>query len=302
MPMLMHYSYFLWINQIINIIAVAILKWSVCAYLLVLDFSKVYRAIVWFSILVITAINFLAPVFTLFGCAPLEANWNRGIKEKKCWAVGNLPLSYAQGIVNILTDVVYVVAPIIYLSRVQLPKRTQWGLRMVFLFSIVATLCSIFKTVELRSITGTTDPTWSGVNLSIWSGSELQVGIFIASLPPLRKAFDRLFHKYLPGLTTSHKSPGYGTPADAYGGRSGHTNGDIRMNTMGKGDRSTRKSYHVGESVLDSDSESERAILEDEERRAGSGIIKTTGITVTEEARSTHHDSPSADGSRKSSL
>lgn len=107
--MLMRYSYYLWINQIINIIAVAILKWSICAYLLVLDFSRLYRAIVWVSILVITAINFLAPVFTLFGCAPLEANWNRAIKDKKCWAVGNLPLSYAQGIVNVFTDLVYVI-------------------------------------------------------------------------------------------------------------------------------------------------------------------------------------------------
>ena len=107
--MLMRYAYFLWINQTINIVAVAILKWSICAYLLVLDFSRLYRAIVWFSIVVITAINFLAPVFTLFGCAPLEANWNRAIKDKKCWAVGNLPLSYAQGIVNVVTDLVYVV-------------------------------------------------------------------------------------------------------------------------------------------------------------------------------------------------
>ncbi|KAJ4350391.1 uncharacterized protein N0V89_009012 [Didymosphaeria variabile] len=112
LPMLMKYSYYLWINQIINIVAVAILKWSICAYLLVLDFSKLYRAIVWFSILVITAINFLAPVFTLFGCAPLEANWNRAIVNKKCWAVGTLPLSYAQGIVNVLTDVVYVVVSV----------------------------------------------------------------------------------------------------------------------------------------------------------------------------------------------
>lgn len=132
---LMRYSYMLWINQIVNIIAVAVLKWSICAYLLVADFSKFYRAIVWFSIVLITAFNFLAPVLTLFGCTPLEANWNRGIKGK-CWAKGTLPLSFTQGIMNVLTDVMYVVAPIIYLSQVQLPKRTQWSLRAVFLLSI----------------------------------------------------------------------------------------------------------------------------------------------------------------------
>jgi hypothetical protein len=39
---------------------------------------------------------------------------------------------------------------------------------------------------------------------------------------------------------------------------------------------------HPGESVLDSDSESERAILEDEEGKAA-GIMKTTKVTVLEE-------------------
>ncbi|KAF1969998.1 hypothetical protein BU23DRAFT_557171 [Bimuria novae-zelandiae CBS 107.79] len=290
--MIMTYSYWLWINQTINIVAVAVLKWSICAYLLVLDFSTVYRAIVWFSILVITGINFLAPVFTLFGCAPLEANWNRGITEKKCWAVGNLPLSYSQGVVNILTDVVYVVAPIVYLSKVQLPKRTQWGLRVVFLLSLIAMLCSIFKTVELKNINGTMDPTWTSADLSIWSGAELQVGIFIASLPPLHKVFDDLFRKYMPGLSNSgHKStPLYGTPGQGYAGRS--TQGDgIRMSTMGKSERGTRKNYTPGESVLDSDSESEKAILDDEERRIDeSGIMKTTGIVITEGPRNIRHD------------
>ena len=135
MTVILRYSYFLWIVQIVNIIGVALLKWSICAYLLVLNFSKVYQGIVWLSILMVTAFNFLAPVLTLFGCTPLEANLNRGVTGK-CWARGTLELSYAQGISNILTDVVYMAAPLIYLSRVQLSKRTQWGLRVVFLLSI----------------------------------------------------------------------------------------------------------------------------------------------------------------------
>jgi hypothetical protein len=136
LPGIMRYSYYLWVTQIINIIAVSFLKWSICAWLLVLNFSKLYRVIVWFSILMVTAFNFLAPVLTLFGCSPLEANWNYGYQPRKCWAKGTLELSYTQGISNILTDVVYMAAPIIYLSRVQLSKKTQLGIRIVFLLSI----------------------------------------------------------------------------------------------------------------------------------------------------------------------
>ncbi|PVI05908.1 hypothetical protein DM02DRAFT_667906 [Periconia macrospinosa] len=276
LPNILRYSHLLWVNQIVNIIAVAILKWSICAYLLVADFSKLYRAIVWFSILLILAFNFLAPVLTLFGCVPLEANWNRGVKGK-CWAKGTLPLSYAQGIINILTDVMYVVAPLIYLSQVQLPKRTQWSLRFVFILSIAATVCSIFKTIELKTITKTKDPTWDGVNLAIWSGSELYVGILIASLPPLRKAFDDFFKRYFPklGQTTRSNTGGY----ENYGKETSASH-NIHLQTFGS--KNPRANRPQGESVLDSDDESAKAILDDGPFK-GDGIRKTTQVTIDEE-------------------
>ncbi|KAF2015173.1 hypothetical protein BU24DRAFT_424060 [Aaosphaeria arxii CBS 175.79] len=275
---ILKYAYLLWVSQITNIIAVAILKWSICAYLLVLNFSKSYRIIIWLSILMITVFNFLIPVLTLFGCTPLESNWNPGITKKKCWARGTLPLSYTQGVSNILTDVVYAVAPIVYLASVQLSKRTQWGLRVVFLLSVIGTVCSIFKTIELKVIVKTMDPTWDGINLTIWSSAELSVGIFIACLPPLRKPFDRVFKKILPStLTGSHKTPQYG-----YGyGRSTNRN-DIRMSNFG-GSR-VPKNAHPLESNVSPDDESERAILEDEESGKSGGITRTTKVTVVEES------------------
>jgi hypothetical protein len=136
-PQLRQYSYYLWIDQILNLIAVSFLKWSICAWLLVLNFSRVYQAIIWLSILMVTALNFLAPILTLMGCVPLEKSWNYGYQgDGYCWARGNIYLSYTQGISNIITDIVYMAAPLIYLSRVQLSKRTQIGIRIVFLMSI----------------------------------------------------------------------------------------------------------------------------------------------------------------------
>ena len=130
------YSYFVWVGQIVNLMGVALLKWSICAYLLALKFSKIYTVIVWISILMVTVFNCILPLMGQLNCVPLEANWNRSM-EGRCWYKGPEVLTYAQGITNIITDIVYVVAPILYLSSIQLPKRTQWGVRIVFALGLM---------------------------------------------------------------------------------------------------------------------------------------------------------------------
>ncbi|KAF2708442.1 hypothetical protein K504DRAFT_535041 [Pleomassaria siparia CBS 279.74] len=206
------YSYYLYINQVINLIAMTVLKLSICAYLLALNFSTIYIVVVWASILMVTVFNFLLPIMSIFGCRPFEANWNRALKGK-CWFQSGPGLTYMQGVSNCVTDAVYVIAPLIYLRTIQLPSRTQWGLRVVFLLSIMATVCSIFKTYELSSLAKTNDPTWDGVDLTIWSATELSVGILVASLPPMRKQFDKLFRYILPTtMQSKSETPGKSIP------------------------------------------------------------------------------------------
>jgi hypothetical protein len=38
---------------------------------------------------------------------------------------------------NIVTDLIYTFAPLVYISRVQLNKRTVWGVRIVFLLGLM---------------------------------------------------------------------------------------------------------------------------------------------------------------------
>ena len=44
---------------------------------------------------------------------------------------------YSGAATNILTDLIYTVAPLVYISRVQLPNRTLWGVRAVFLLGLM---------------------------------------------------------------------------------------------------------------------------------------------------------------------
>lgn len=201
-----------------------------------------------------------------------------------------------QGVSNIITDVVYIVAPIIYLSTVQLSSRTQWGLRLVFCLGLMyvstpfsllapslssptqltppsATICSIFKTVELRVLQKTRDPTWDGVNLTIWSATELSVGILVASLPPLRKQFEKLLRRVLPSTwqTSKERTPG---------SRSG-----IPMYNVSKVSKQNTKIMGRSDIGID-DGDSERSILSDGgEGKMDGGIMKTVVHEVRSEER-----------------
>jgi hypothetical protein len=44
---------------------------------------------------------------------------------------------YMGAATNIVTDLIYTIAPLIYISRVQLNKRTVWGVRIVFLLGLM---------------------------------------------------------------------------------------------------------------------------------------------------------------------
>ena len=46
-------------------------------------------------------------------------------------------LGYSGAATNILTDLIYTLAPLVYISRVQLPNRTIWGVRAVFLLGLM---------------------------------------------------------------------------------------------------------------------------------------------------------------------
>lgn len=112
-----------------------------------------------------------------------------------------MALGYACAAANILTDLVFTLAPLIYISRVQLPRRTLWGVRVVFLLGIITTTISALKLYEMRSLNESPDPTYTAVNLSIYAMAEVFVAVFTACLPPLRKTFDTMLHKILPNVS-----------------------------------------------------------------------------------------------------
>ncbi|ORY14294.1 hypothetical protein BCR34DRAFT_237998 [Clohesyomyces aquaticus] len=269
------YLMHLWWGQLLNIYAMAAVKGSICAYLMLLDFSKAFRIMIWISVVFHIATNFIFPSIILFGeCRPISKHWDP-LTPGICWSSKPRVVSgYVGAASNIATDLFYTSAPLVYLNSVQLGKRTKWGVRAVFLLGLLTTTISALKLYEIRALNDSDDPTFTSVRLSIYSMTEVAAGIFTACLPPLRKTFENLLKRVLPeSLTGTSRSRKKGSQYELHGYGSGISRPDP-------------KPKHD----LDRDSDSEKAILPpDKDMKNGrERIVRTTSISVYGEQQSEH--------------
>ncbi|KAJ4295035.1 hypothetical protein N0V90_007043 [Kalmusia sp. IMI 367209] len=266
----------IFIGQCLNVYSMFLVKASICAYLMALNFGPSYRILIWISVVIVVLCNFIMMLILHFAfCRPYYSRWDFSVKQE-CWpeAVSE-GTAYAQIASNIITDLIYAAAPIVYLRHVQLSKQTQWGVRIVFLLALVGTALSIAKIPITYKFLRSKELMWDAIDLSICSTNEVAVGIIIANLPPLRKTINGLFARFLPASfatsmgITSRRQQSQNNPIASMYSTKGHT----------KLDNSA-------------DDESERYMLELEDRKpSGSGIMKTTHVSIREgDARSQQQD------------
>jgi hypothetical protein len=85
---LKEYMYYLWLGQLLNLYGMALVKLSICAYIFMLNFSKGFRALIWFSVVIHISLNFIFPTVILFGeCTPYTKHWDiAGTEPGSCWS------------------------------------------------------------------------------------------------------------------------------------------------------------------------------------------------------------------------
>lgn len=129
---------FLFYSQAISIYSMLVAKLSICAFLMVLKFSKWFRAVIWASVVVVVACNFLVASVHLIGyCRPISMRWDPSVRGH-CWPVKEkLAAVITQGVANIVIDMVYSVSPIVYIRQIKLPARTRWAVQIIFFLALL---------------------------------------------------------------------------------------------------------------------------------------------------------------------
>lgn len=122
-----------------NLYAMLFAKLSICCYVLSLNFSRTYRITIWISLVVVVISLGIIPAIGHWAlCSPLNIRWDVR-KEGRCIGGNEFKFAtgYMQTVANVVTDVLYAAAPILYLRRVQLSRYTRIGVQGVFLCSIL---------------------------------------------------------------------------------------------------------------------------------------------------------------------
>jgi len=129
----------LFFHRCFNLYALLFAKLSICCYVLALNFSRAYRIIIWISLVFILVSMGIIPLIAHWAlCHPLSSRWDARIKGK-CLGGQEFKLrtGYMTTVGNVITDVLYAAAPILYLRRVQLSRYTRIGVQLVFLCSVL---------------------------------------------------------------------------------------------------------------------------------------------------------------------
>ncbi|KAF7557723.1 hypothetical protein G7Z17_g413 [Cylindrodendrum hubeiense] len=155
----------------------------------------------------------LCLVLTIITCWPVAKYWDDSIPGK---CLDNRAMRYAWAGINIVNDIVLVVAPMPFLKGLQISRRVKYVLMGVFAAGGVACIIAIIRLYSLWAYSSVPIPERpvKGVDIAIWSGLECNIAIICACIPSLKPLSSRAF----PGLVGST------APSEPYpsGGRYAH--------------------------------------------------------------------------------
>ncbi|KAL4737912.1 hypothetical protein BDV11DRAFT_190637 [Aspergillus similis] len=119
----------------------------------------------------------------VFQCSPVQYTWDKEIPGGSCF---NQQAFYRYvSPPNIFTDFVILVMPMPVVWRLQTRLTQKLALTGVFLLGGLGLVTSILRMVIFFQESALTDPTWTSVNLGIWTVLEGGIIIIAACLPPI---------------------------------------------------------------------------------------------------------------------
>jgi hypothetical protein len=219
-----------YVYQLIYLIDLAIVKFSILVFYRSIATQKVFRYAVDGTMAVIAAFTIAMVFVNAFECPNPSDAWSVEILFQGAGSCINLhPLYYGQAGFNIFSDIVILVLPIPVLWGLQMHRNKRLALIGIFSVGGVAVVASCVRVQALYKWSTSIDVPYNGAYILLWSQIEINVAIISASIPSLKPLFKRTFG----GSTRNNSTPKY--YGNGYGARSGVSDRKGGVNSTGGG-------------------------------------------------------------------
>ncbi|KAG6366958.1 hypothetical protein INS49_001139 [Diaporthe citri] len=155
-------------------------------------------AIVW-----VCACGIMSFCAALFFCFPVSKAWDDSVPG---WCVNRPALNYSVAGFNIVNDIMLLIIPLPFLTKLQLPRKQRIILISVFACGLFTTIVSIIRLRALyQNLNGPyEEQSVTSVPIALWSVVEINVAIICGSVPSLKAFVSRVVFGNKPGSTPSH--------------------------------------------------------------------------------------------------
>ncbi|KAJ4414490.1 hypothetical protein N0V82_007887 [Gnomoniopsis sp. IMI 355080] len=172
--------------EAIYVLALGIIKISICFLYLRIFPSRRFRVAVWatqvFNVLLV--IGFI--VADGFQCRPISYFWQGWDGEHEGHCVDLEAFVYSHAAFNIALDVWMLALPASQVWQLNLSMKKKAEITSMFGFGILLTLVSIIRFVSLKNFAKSKNPTMDFFRVGIWTAVEITAGLMVACMPAAR--------------------------------------------------------------------------------------------------------------------
>ncbi|CAD6579520.1 MAG: hypothetical protein ASARMPREDX12_009274 [Alectoria sarmentosa] len=177
-----------WADWIQTFITLALMKISICLFLLrIVDTKHVVRGM--YALITCITLFTAVSIFLFLGvCRPLRAYWDVGINGV-CLSNHQVEsVVLAQGVLSVISDLILAALPAIFLRNIQIGLRTKVGLCLLMGLGVITAVCCAVRTALSGCMTNP-DLTWAATTSVGWRLPEVNIGIVCANAPVMRPLY-----------------------------------------------------------------------------------------------------------------
>ncbi|KAI1469157.1 uncharacterized protein F4812DRAFT_470254 [Daldinia caldariorum] len=166
--------------------------------------SKRFRIFLWIFAICLIAFDLACIMVSVFECIPVQYYWDMSIKGGHCLDYGLYTL--LAGMLNIITDLIILLAPIPQVLHLHISKHKKMLLIFTFAMGGSACIVSIVRLPYALDFDSTGDPSYDNIRIGLLSLVELMTGILATSIPTYRPLFRQMMAKYGQSSVDSQKN------------------------------------------------------------------------------------------------